>query len=231
MKRRRHTGEGGMPVTPQPFEQRGLDIRHRHALLHQSPQRIVAMRRVARAGSVSGDEYLVSQGVQPQCALQYTDMRFHSGKHNLPAAGYLQRVRELGMTAGGTAVGAKSVAVGCATTADPQDRYQTERRTRTHYGVAMEHLKEGRAALAIRELRAAEQLDPEDEWIQFGLAEAYRYKGLTEDTERHLLRAVLDRVDDQFHAGLWREDVLILRVEFLEDIIHEKPEYASLRAA
>jgi tetratricopeptide (TPR) repeat protein len=63
-------------------------------------------------------------------------------------------------------------------------------RARAHHSVGATHLREGRIALAIRELRAAEQLNPQDKWIQLALAEAYRRKNLSEDSERHLSRAL-----------------------------------------
>jgi tetratricopeptide (TPR) repeat protein len=65
-----------------------------------------------------------------------------------------------------------------------------ESRARAHQSVGTTHLKEGRVALAIRELRAAEELNPADEWIQLTLAEAYRLKGLTSEAEAHLLKAL-----------------------------------------
>jgi Tfp pilus assembly protein PilF len=63
-------------------------------------------------------------------------------------------------------------------------------RARAHHSVGAGHLREGRIGLAIRELRAAEQLNPRDTWIQLGLAEAYRRKNLNNDAERHLLKAL-----------------------------------------
>jgi tetratricopeptide (TPR) repeat protein len=63
-------------------------------------------------------------------------------------------------------------------------------RARAHHSVGATHLRDGRIALAIRELRAAEQLNPRDKWIQLALAEAYRRKNLNEDAERHLLAAL-----------------------------------------
>ena len=67
----------------------------------------------------------------------------------------------------------------------------------SHHGVAVEHLREGRAALAIRELQAAEQIDPDDPWIQLALAEAFRMRGLNEDAEKRLDRALSIRPEMQ----------------------------------
>ena len=58
------------------------------------------------------------------------------------------------------------------------------------------HLREGRVPLAIRELRASEELNPADRWTQLTLAEAYRMKGLNADAERHLHKAL--EIDPKF---------------------------------
>ena len=72
-------------------------------------------------------------------------------------------------------------------------------RARAHHSVGATHLRDGRIALAIREFRAAEQLNPRDKWIQLGLAEAYRRKNLNEDAERHLLKSLA--IDPTFQDG------------------------------
>lgn len=80
--------------------------------------------------------------------------------------------------------------LGCASTPSADTRFQNERSARAHYSVAMEHMRTGRTALAIRELQAAEKIDPEDPWTQIALGEAYRLKGREADAERHLMRAL-----------------------------------------
>jgi len=50
-------------------------------------------------------------------------------------------------------------------------------------------MRQGKYALGIRELRTALQISPEDPWIHWALAEAYRRKGRFEDAESHLLKA------------------------------------------
>jgi Tfp pilus assembly protein PilF len=72
-------------------------------------------------------------------------------------------------------------------------------RARAHHSVGATHLREGRVALAIRELRAAEQLNPRDKWTQLTLAEAYRRKNLGADAERHLKKALV--VDPAFQEA------------------------------
>jgi tetratricopeptide (TPR) repeat protein len=85
-----------------------------------------------------------------------------------------------------------ALALGCATTGDdaPERSAADESRARAHQSTGANHLREGRLGPAIRELRAAEQLNPDDKWTQLTLAEAYRWKGLTADAETHLLKAL-----------------------------------------
>src|SRR6266480_1504114 len=49
--------------------------------------------------------------------------------------------------------------------------------------------------------------------------------------ERHLLRAELDRVRDEPHRGLGREDVLLLRDVLLENVRLDRPAEAFARNA
>jgi tetratricopeptide (TPR) repeat protein len=73
------------------------------------------------------------------------------------------------------------------------------REARAHQSVGIAYLREGRVALAIRELQVAERLNPYDGYIQLGLAEAYRLNGRLKDAELHVVRA-LD-VDPNFQAA------------------------------
>jgi len=84
-------------------------------------------------------------------------------------------------------------------------------RARAHHSVGAAHLREGRIALAIRELRAAEQLNPRDQWIQLTLAEAYRLKSLTQESERHLLKAL--QIDPSFQDAQLTLSGLYIQME------------------
>lgn len=93
---------------------------------------------------------------------------------------------------------------GCATSGgssrgggDSADSMKNDRRARSHYKIGSSHLQEGRVALAVRELRVAEELRPEDNWTQLALADAYRLKGRFADAERHLLKALARNPDFQ----------------------------------
>jgi Tfp pilus assembly protein PilF len=92
----------------------------------------------------------------------------------------------------GSAVLALAFALGCATTegpnVDPEE--QIRKQALAKYNVAIDHLDNGRTALAIRELLAAEQLEPDDPWTHFALAEAYRRQGLVDEAVVHLERSM-----------------------------------------
>ncbi len=92
-------------------------------------------------------------------------------------------------------LGALVLAHGCATGGSraeaPPATAAEASRARAHQSVGANHLREGRVALAIRELRASEKLNPQDRWTQLTLAEAYRMRGLNEDAERHLHKALV----------------------------------------
>jgi tetratricopeptide (TPR) repeat protein len=84
-------------------------------------------------------------------------------------------------------------ALGCASMSDQEAARldpARESRARAHQSVGATHMREGRIALAIRELRASEELNPRDKWTQLTLAEAYRRKGMNAEAEAHLLKAL-----------------------------------------
>lgn len=109
-------------------------------------------------------------------------------------------------------------ALGCASGgASPTTDYERERRARAHYAVAVNHMKEGRTALAIRELLMALDLDATDPWIHLSLAEAYRLKGKPEDSEKHLVEAL--RLDPAFQPALLNLSALYTQMGRHEDAV------------
>lgn len=81
---------------------------------------------------------------------------------------------------------ALAVALGCASSQGPEQREQVERQARAKYNIGIDHLQNGRNAAALGELLGAQELNPSDPWVHFGLAEAYRRQGRTQDAVRHL---------------------------------------------
>lgn len=106
--------------------------------------------------------------------------------------------------------------LGCATP-DPAKVADKERQARSHYGLALNHLREGRTGIAIRELLAAQALSPNDPWIDLSLAEAYRLKGHSPDSERHLKRALELRPD--LHAAKLNLSALYIQSERYEEAV------------
>jgi Tfp pilus assembly protein PilF len=108
---------------------------------------------------------------------------------------------------------AAALGAACASdgTATEQAAAVDTSRARAHQSVGATHLREGRVALAIRELRAAEQLNPSDKWIQLTLAEAYRRKSLNEDAERHLQKSLA--IDPAFQEARLTLSGLYIQME------------------
>jgi tetratricopeptide (TPR) repeat protein len=111
------------------------------------------------------------------------------------------RFRQQGVRALGLLLTACTLAACASTGKDdgPVVSAADESRARAHQSVGTTSLREGRIALAIRELRAAEQLNPQEKWIQLTLAEAYRQKGLLNDAETHLLKSLA--IDPEFQSA------------------------------
>lgn len=96
---------------------------------------------------------------------------------------------------------------------------QRAAQARMHQSVGISHLRDGRIALAIRELRAAAELNPADKWVQLSLAEAYRRKGLLEDAETHLRTALA--VDEEFQEARLTLSGLLVQAEKYDESIRE----------
>lgn len=121
------------------------------------------------------------------------------------------------------AVAVLALGLGCATAASEAEAEKTaaadDSRARAHHSVGVTHLKEGRVGLAIRELREAERLSPEDKWIQLTLAEAYRQKGLTADAETHLKKSL--QIDPAFQDARLTLSGLYIQTERYADAVRE----------
>lgn len=87
--------------------------------------------------------------------------------------------------------------LGCVTTPDPEFEFERDRKARAHYNAGIEQMRQGKNALAIRELLTAMQISPRDPWIHWAIAEAYRQKGRVDECENHLVTALEIRPDFQ----------------------------------
>jgi len=78
---------------------------------------------------------------------------------------------------------------GCVTVSgEPEPDVQAKISARRNLGI--DHLRNKRTAMAIRELRFAEDLNPDDPDTLLWLGEAYRRKGLLDEAERYLRRSI-----------------------------------------
>jgi Tfp pilus assembly protein PilF len=126
--------------------------------------------------------------------------------------------RRHGFLAAAAALVLLAGALGCASDGGASaTSYERERKARAHYAVAVNHMKEGRTALAIRELLTALDLDATDPWIHLSLAEAYRLKGKAEDSEKHLLEAL--RLEPGFQPALLNLSALYTQMGRHEDAV------------
>jgi type IV pilus assembly protein PilF len=97
------------------------------------------------------------------------------------------RFDRMGLAGALLAVG---LGLGCTTTQGPEVREQVERQSKAKYNLGIDHLDNGRTALALRELLGAEQLTPNDPWVHFALAEAYRRSDRPQDAVLQLERTM-----------------------------------------
>jgi Tfp pilus assembly protein PilF len=92
---------------------------------------------------------------------------------------------------------------GCATTPPAAQRPAVSedavREARSHHGQGAAYLRDGKIALAIRELRAAAGLNPNDPWIRLALGEAYRLRGMMAEAEHEVREALV--IDPKFQQG------------------------------
>jgi Tfp pilus assembly protein PilF len=94
--------------------------------------------------------------------------------------------------------------LGCVTTESPELKKpdpvaQAKKQAEAKYNLGIDHLKNGRTALAVRELRASLELEPRDPWSHFAIAEAYRRQGRTDDSIFHLEQAM--ELKPAFHSA------------------------------
>lgn len=128
---------------------------------------------------------------------------------------------------------------GCATpgpgTARAERPVVTEdakREALSHHGQGAAFLKEGKIALAIRELRAAAGLNPNDPWIRLALGEAYRLRGMMTESEHEIREALA--IDPKFQeARLTLSGVLIQQQRYADaaaeaQILIDDPTYSDV---
>jgi tetratricopeptide (TPR) repeat protein len=124
----------------------------------------------------------------------------------------------------------------CATPAPVAQRpvvtEDDERTARSHHGQGAAYLKEGKLAMAIRELRAAAGLNPNDPWIRLALGEAYRLRGMMAEAEHEVREALA--IDPKFQeARLTLSGIHIQEERYAEaiaeaQVLIDDPTYADV---
>lgn len=114
-----------------------------------------------------------------------------------------------------------SVGLGCATTSTSpeQEDEMRLRKARSHFNLGVDYLRTDQVALGLRELIAAEELDPDNARVHFAIGEAYLRRGKWDEAEHHY-RRVLQLAPD-FHDARLTLSALYLRTERYEECIGE----------
>lgn len=106
---------------------------------------------------------------------------------------------------------------GCTSTAAKREVEHNARRASSQLDIGIDHLQNGRSALALREFMAAEGLDPRNPRIQYALGDAYLARGKREEAEQHYLRA-LELHPDYHDAMLSLSALYIVNGRYEESI-------------
>lgn len=105
------------------------------------------------------------------------------------------------------------LAVGCGGRS-PQPE-EDLRRSQSHYELGVDHLVQGRAELALRELLLAARLRPGHPPTHYALASAYIYKQKLAEAERELLRAL--EIHPEYHDARINLSTLYLQQQRWEE--------------
>jgi tetratricopeptide (TPR) repeat protein len=103
---------------------------------------------------------------------------------------------------------------GCASTHVATGETDGEGMASATRDVGIDHLSQGRTAMAIRKLREAQALDPSDPVTHLSLGEAYRRKGLLEEAEIELIESL--RLSDDPSDFNYQETLLNLSVLYIQ---------------
>jgi Flp pilus assembly protein TadD len=111
---------------------------------------------------------------------------------------------------------------GCATSppnARPVVSDDAVREALAHHGQGANMLREGKIAHAIRELRAAAALNPNDPWIRLALGEAYRLRGMMAEAEHEVREALL--IDPKFQEARLTLSGIYVQLERYQEAVAE----------
>jgi len=115
---------------------------------------------------------------------------------------------------------AASLLFGCASGGGPTD--QAKALAVATRDVGIDHLNQGRTAMAIRKLTEADEIDPTDPVTHLSLGEAYRRKGMLERAEQELLQSLAlssDTSDFNYQETVLNLSALYIQMKRYEDAI------------
>jgi Tfp pilus assembly protein PilF len=112
-----------------------------------------------------------------------------------------------------------ALASGCASSGSSPEREQELRRARSHFDLGVDHLRNDRPALALRELLNAQGLDPKNPSIHYALAEAYLRQLRRAEAEAHLKEALA--IEPEFHDARLRLSALYIDFERYPEALAE----------
>jgi type IV pilus assembly protein PilF len=111
------------------------------------------------------------------------------------------------------------VGIGCASTTPSADEALRVKKANSHFNLGIDHIRNDRLALAIRELLASEQLDPQNPRTQQALADAYSRRGKPVEAEKHYLRALA--LDPMLHEARLNLSSLYNQLDrYEESLVH-----------
>jgi Tfp pilus assembly protein PilF len=109
--------------------------------------------------------------------------------------------------------------LGCASTKGVDDPTSTVAQARSHYDIGLDHLRQQRVALAVRELLLAEKLNPRDPYVHLALAEAYRRRGLLEQARTELNESLA--IDPALQSARLNLAAVLIQMERYPESISE----------
>lgn len=107
---------------------------------------------------------------------------------------------------------------GCATTNPNEEHRQLARRATSHLNLGVDHLQNGRSALALREFMTAADLDSKNPRIQYALGEAYLARQKPDEAEEAFLRAIALHPDHYHDARLSLSALYIVQARYPDAI-------------
>ena len=110
-----------------------------------------------------------------------------------------------------------ATATGCIMSGPQDQPSYAARKADSHLATGIDHLSNGRSALALREFLAAEKLEPRNARVHYALSDAYLARGKREEAQKHLRRA-LDIYEDHHDARLSLSALLLTERRYEEAI-------------